>query len=286
MGERAVLSSPAVTPRVDPRAWREHRFGLLPERWSGLQDKAFWITGAGTGFGRSIAVALAAAGATTYITGRRLTKLEETREEMTALGISTERAYPVVADITDPRSVDEAVRVIVDKGGLLSGIVNNAGTFVTGLGPWPLMEQRVEDWDRQFNLNLRAQWYVTKAAMPVMARRAEIKVLFITSEAGWASTPGAGHYNVSKAGLNALGASFAAECSARYPEADVQINVINPGEARTEMNQGSTESPFIVASAALILLSHPRGGPNGRFFVWDGRHVPFCYASAWDKPLQ
>ena len=69
--------------------------------------------------------------------------------------------------------------------------------------------------------------------------------------------------------------SFAAECSAKYPKKDIQINVLDPGEAKTEMNQGSPNSPFSVVTMVLVLLSQPIGGPNGYFFHRDGRHLSF-----------
>ena len=98
------------------------------------------------------------------------------------------------------------------------------------------------------------------------AGRDRVRAVFFTSEAGWAFTPGFGPYNVSKRPRsNNLGASLAAEVAARHPGADVQVNVLNPGEARTEMNQGSSVSPYSVVSMTLALLSHPPGGPNGCF---------------------
>jgi NAD(P)-dependent dehydrogenase (short-subunit alcohol dehydrogenase family) len=111
------------------------------------------------------------------------------------------------------------------------------------------------------------------------------RVVLLTSEAGWAYTPGFGPYNVSKSALNNFGASLAAECGARCPSADVQINVLIPGEARTEMNRGSTISPYTIAPMMLALVSHPPGGPNGRFFHRDGRHLSFGYAEAFDRKL-
>ena len=110
-------------------------------------------------------------------------------------------------------------------------------------------------------------------------------MVFLTSEAGWASTPGFGAYNVTKSALNTLGASFAAECAARHPAADMQINVLVPGEARTEMNQGSTDSPYAIACMTLTLLSHPAGGPNGCFFHRDGRHLSFGHRGPYERTL-
>jgi NAD(P)-dependent dehydrogenase (short-subunit alcohol dehydrogenase family) len=118
-----------------------------------------------------------------------------------------------------------------------------------------------------------------------MAKGGAVRVLFLSSEAGWAFTPGFGPYNVSKAALNNLGASMAAECAASYPNADIQMNILVPGEARTEMNQGSSESPYAITNIALILLSHPKGGPNGKFFHKDGKHMQFTYSLPYEKSL-
>ena len=65
---------------------------------------------------------------------------------------------------------------------------------------------------------------------------------------------------------------------------DIQINVLVP-KARTEMNQGSTETPYAVVSMVLVLLSHPPGGPNGFFFNRDGRHLAFAYIQEYPQPL-
>jgi hypothetical protein len=51
-----------------------------------------------------------------------------------------------------------------------------------------------------------------------------------------------------------------------------------PGEARSEMNQTSTASPYTAVAMTLALLSHPAAGPNGRFYARDGRHLEFAYA--------
>lgn len=281
----SMIVTQGIYEHADPKEWREHRFGLPPERWRRLSGRSFWVTGAGTGFGKSLAVGLAASGATVILGGRRLEKLEEALDEMRSFDIPTNNCHAIPMDITDEESVREACGRIEKNVGSLTGLVNNAGTFVTGLGDWPLMEQEPEDWDRQFDLNVKGQWLVTRGALPLMLRGDEVKVLFITSEAGWAFTPSAGHYNVTKAALNNLGASFAAECEDRYPDVDVQINVVVPGEARSEMNQGSDTSPYTLNSIVLALLSHPDGGPNGRFFFKDGRHLTFGYAPVYEKQI-
>ena len=59
--------------------WRDHRFGLPEERWAWLQDRSAWVTGAGTGFGQALSVALMLAGCRVFLSGRRIEKLKETR---------------------------------------------------------------------------------------------------------------------------------------------------------------------------------------------------------------
>lgn len=133
--------------------------------------------------------------------------------------------------------------------------------------------------------NVTGPWLATRAALPLLAASRSARVLFTSSEAGWVFTPGFGPYNVTQAALNNLGASFAAECAARYPDRDFQVNVLVPAEARTEMNPGSSESPYAIVSMALALLSHPPGGPNGCFFHRDGRHLSFAYTKPYSRSL-
>ncbi len=270
---------------TDPLRWQKHLFGLPKERWEYLRGKNFWITGAGTGYGRCLAVALAAAGAKVFLTGRRKQKLEETIQETERLGLSSKLCNIISADITDPEQVKKACDAVICSCDTLHGLVNNAALPARGDMLKPLLEGSFEDWNRIMSTNVTAPWFLTRTIFPHMAKGGTSRVLFISSEAGWAFTPGFGPYNVSKAALNNLGACMAAECAVSYPKVDVQINVLVPGEARTEMNQGAGNSPYILAGMALALLSHPKDGPNGKFFYWDGRQSSFCYAAPYDKPI-
>jgi NAD(P)-dependent dehydrogenase (short-subunit alcohol dehydrogenase family) len=232
-----------------------------------------------------MAVALACAGAQVFLTGRRREKLEETRGEVHELGGNADRCVSVPADITREDEVEAACLTIRDNCSTLHGLVNNAAVPQHRESPWPLQENSLESWERMLRLNVTAPWLVSRAILPHMIDGGEVRIVFITSEAGWAFTPGVGQYNISKAALNNLGASLAHECAARYPQADVQINMLNPGEARTEMNQGSQRSPYAVVPMILQLLSHPAGGPDARFFHADGRHLSFTYSDAYQRPL-
>lgn len=271
--------------KIDPAHWQNQLFGLSKARWNSLKDKSFLITGAGTGYGRCLVVALAAAGAQVFLTGRRKQKLEETIQEVKKFGIPSEVCHLVPADITDPEQIKKACEIITHSCDTLYGLVNNAALPVRGDVSRPLLDGSFEDWNRIMCTNVTAPWFLTRTIFPHMAKGNMSRVLFVSSEAGWAFTPGFGPYNISKAALNNLGASMAAECFLAYPDVDVQMNVLVAGLARTEMNQGSDGNPYDIVRMALILLSHPKGGPNQKFFHSDGRYLDFTYASIYDKPL-
>ncbi len=279
----SVISS-TVDQSARPDGWQRHRFGLSEERWEALKGKSFWITGAGSGYGRCISVALGCAGAQVFLTGRRRDKLIETVNEIRTHALAPVSAHMVEADLTNLEMVEQAAEVVRSHCDTLHGLVNNAAIAPLSIDN-PLQEGTLGEWERIIRTNLTAPWMITREIYQHMKSGGQARVLFVTSEAGWAFTPGFGDYNVSKAALNSLSASFAQECALSSPGVDVQINALVPGEARTEMNQNSTESPYTVVSMALLLLSHPRNGPNGNFFHRDGRHLQFAYSQLYDKNL-
>lgn len=276
---------PGYRKQVEANNWCNHHFGLSADRWSKLSGKGFWITGAGTGYGRCIALALAAAGATIFLTGRRSVKLQETIKEGMSRGIDMSKCIPMVADITSEEQIQSVVSRISENNAPLFGLINNAALPQGGQYNAPLMSADLSEWQSLIATNITGQWLVTKYALPLIANEKCGRVVFMSSEAGWAFTPGFGIYNVTKAALNNLAASFAAECESAFTEMDLQINVIVAGEARTEMNQGSSISPFTIVPMILALLSHPAHGPNGFFFHMDGRYLEFAYSKQYQFPL-
>jgi NAD(P)-dependent dehydrogenase (short-subunit alcohol dehydrogenase family) len=284
---RKVMTATRVVESADPTKWREHLYGLTQERWESLEGKRFWITGAGTGYGRCLACALAAAGAQVFLTGRRLEKLQESIEEIESMGIPTGNCLAIPADISNPESILQACERVRNLSEALNGLVNNAAVPSRGHAgiSTPLQVEPLEFWEQMMRVNVTAPWLLTRTIFPHMRNSGHVRVLFISSEAGWASTAGVGIYNISKAAINSLAHSMAEEYAHSFPKEDIQMNVLVPGEARTEMNKGSTVSPYAVVSMALILLSYPEGGPNGRFFARDGRHLSFGYTEPYDKPL-
>jgi NAD(P)-dependent dehydrogenase (short-subunit alcohol dehydrogenase family) len=187
--------------------------------------------------------------------------------------------------VRDESAIARALQSVLARCYVLHGVVNSAAIPQRAAVRFPLADESVEFWDDVIAVNVRGGWLVTRAALPHMIRHGGARVLFLSSAAGWSFAGGFGQYNISKAALNSLAACLATEYGERYPEADIQINALDPGQARTEMNQGSEQSPFGIAHMALALLSHPKGGPNGKFFHQDGRYLSFCSAMPYERPL-
>jgi NAD(P)-dependent dehydrogenase (short-subunit alcohol dehydrogenase family) len=278
---KSVASTP-VLEKADPAMYATHRFGLSHARWESLAGKRVWVTGAGSGFGRSIATTLAAAKCRVFLTGRQKEKLTETLREMKHLGIDSSLCQILPADLRQEKDIQETAHQIGQNSGGFLGLIHCAALPIYDTkAPFQHMSQDV--WNDMMKVNVTAAWLLVKQMFQTPQKT--MRVVLLTSEAGWAFTSGFGPYNVSKAALNNLGASLAEEYAHSFPKTDVQINVLDPGEARSEMNPASSISPYASISMMLALMSHPDGGPNGRFFHRDGRHLAFAYSQPYDKSL-
>lgn len=232
-----------------------------------------------------MALCLAAAGSRVFISGRRPEMLAATIDLMMLPGDPKPDCEPIPLDLNDPSEIAKACRRVSDlclHG--LDGLINNAAQ-PEQVASRPLLSAGIPYWDERFAVNLRAPWLLSRTMAPIMAATGRIRIINMTSTAGWAGTAGFGIYNVTKAALNSLTLSLAEELAAAFEGVDVQINAVDPGQAHTEMNQGSWESPDSILPLILKLLSSPSGGPNGKFFHKDGRSLSFGFSAPYDKEL-
>jgi NAD(P)-dependent dehydrogenase (short-subunit alcohol dehydrogenase family) len=120
-------------------------------------NKIALITGAGSGVGRAVALAMAKEGYTVVITGRRASALEETVAAGKGLSGSL---FAIPADLTDPDQVAKLFAAVKDKYGRLDVLFNNAGVSAP---PGVLLEDLVpKDWQTVVNTNLSAVFYCTQ----------------------------------------------------------------------------------------------------------------------------
>ncbi len=183
------------------------------------------ITGASRGIGRAVALAYAREGAHVVLVARTVGGLEEVDDEIRALGSSATLA-PL--DLRDGEKVDGLGPTIYQRWGRLDIVVGNAGI----LGPSsPLAHISDEDWQEALDINLTANWRLIRTADPLLRRSDAGRAIFVTSNAAKSAKAYRGPYSITKAALDALVRTYAAEVATT----DVKVNLISPGPTATAM---------------------------------------------------
>jgi NAD(P)-dependent dehydrogenase (short-subunit alcohol dehydrogenase family) len=177
------------------------------------------VTGASTGIGRATALRLDASGWKVFAGVRRPEDAEGLREA------ASSRLAPVFLDVTDADQIAAAAEQIEKESeGGLAGLVNNAGVAIPG----PLETIPIEDFRRQLEVNLVAYVAVTQALLEQI-RRAEGRVVFVSSIGGRIAFPFGGPYHASKFGTEAIGDVFRQELRPW----GLKVSIVEPGSIDT-----------------------------------------------------
>ena len=191
------------------------------------QGKIAIITGAGTGVGKSAAVALAAEGWTVVLAGRRAEPLDEAVKEIQAAG-GTAEAVPT--DATDQASVQALFNGVKDRHGRLDLLFNNAGTNAPGI---PLEELSLEQWQGVVNVNLTGVFLCTQEAFKLMKDQTPRggRIINNGSISAHVPRPNSAPYTATKHAVTGLTRSTSLD-GRKYDIAVCQIDI---GNAETEM---------------------------------------------------
>lgn len=216
---------------------------------TGAAIKHALITGASSGIGRGLAVALGRRGAYVVVAARRTDRLGEVLGEIEAAG---GRGEALALDVSDGDATHEAVRA-VDARLPLDLVVANAGTG--GITPGKKL-----DWTRVkqiFETNLVGAAATIAGAVPGMVARGDGRVVAIASVAGFRGLPRFGAYSGSKAGL----ITFCESLRIDLHGTGVSVTTVCPGYVQTEMLTPGKSHPFVVSvddAVATILAAADR----------------------------
>ncbi|WP_428481704.1 SDR family NAD(P)-dependent oxidoreductase [Pyruvatibacter mobilis] len=190
-----------------------------------FDGKLVLVTGASRGIGYAVSLAFAREGAHVIAVARTEGALEELDDAIKKEGGN---ATLVPLDLTDYEGVDRLGAAIYERWGKLDVLVGNAGD----LGVLsPIGHVQPKDWHRAIDINVNANWRLLRSMDPLLRAADAGRAIFVTSGAATKTPAYWGPYAVSKAALDALVKTYAAECETT----NVRANLLSPGPTRTAM---------------------------------------------------
>jgi NAD(P)-dependent dehydrogenase (short-subunit alcohol dehydrogenase family) len=235
------------------------------------------VTGAGSGIGRAVSLALARAGAQVILLGRNVKKLEAVHAEIAQLSqenAGMAEASIVPLDLEKALAADyEAVAAAIEQRyGRLDGLLHNAALLGSLT---PIEQYDVPMFMRVMHVNVTAAFVLTQHLLPLLKKSADASVLFTSSGVGARGRAYWGAYAVSKFAVEGLTQVLAPELEST---STVRVNIIDPGKVRTAMrrsaypseDQQTLPTPESLAHAWLALLGPASRGITGQRFAAQG----------------
>jgi NAD(P)-dependent dehydrogenase (short-subunit alcohol dehydrogenase family) len=233
-----------------------------------LSDRIALVTGASRGIGAALALELAQAGAHVVAVARTVGGLEELDDKIKAAG-STATLVPL--DMKDVDGIARLALALHERYGRLDVMVGNAGILGT-LSPLGHVEPK--DFDNLFTINVTANWQLIRTMDPLLKASPAGRAVFMSSGLGWMGRAYTGVYGATKAALNALVQTYAAETATT----NVRVNAFNPGPTRTRMYASgwpgvdpATLAPPEDVAKAVLPLCLPDCAESGKIYDYRAR---------------
>jgi NAD(P)-dependent dehydrogenase (short-subunit alcohol dehydrogenase family) len=199
-----------------------------------LNDRVAIVTGGGKGIGKSIALALADAGANVVVCSRTQDDLEKIAQEIQQKG---RKALAIKADITVKEELNNLVQKTVAEFKRIDILVNNAGLSYLR----PMLDFKEEGWDRIFNTNVKAVFLLGREVAKIMKEQGGGRIINITTGGAERAGLNMGPYHASKAALKMLSMCMAVE----WAPFKINVNCVGPGLTRTEFSKPLWNNPDI-----------------------------------------
>ena len=225
-----------------------------------LKDKTAIVTGAGSGFGKGIAMRFAKEGARVGVVD---INAEAAKEVAIQIG---NFAFAMEADVSIDRDVSRMVQEALDRWGQLDILVNNAGTTHRNQ---PMTEVTEEEYERIFAVNVKSVYLGAKHIVPVMKKQGFGVILNVASTAGVRPRPGLVWYNTSKGAMMTATKAMAIELAGEK----IRVNAINPVAGETGMlhlfmgEDTPEKRAQFISSIPLGRLSLPEDMANAALFL-------------------
>lgn len=187
-----------------------------------LKDKVIIITGASSGIGAEATKYLAGEGAKLVIVARRKDRLDELKDSLPEVCIST-----IKADVTNFEEVQAVVDYAVDKYGRIDVMYNNAGVMPIN----PLIKGQRQEWQRILDVNIMGVLNGIAAVLPVMVKQKSGHIIATDSVAGHVVVPNLAVYNGSKFAVRAIMEGLRQE----QRENGFKTSIVSPGAVHTEL---------------------------------------------------
>jgi NAD(P)-dependent dehydrogenase (short-subunit alcohol dehydrogenase family) len=240
----------------------------LPEAWvpagNVLDGRVILVTGAYGGLGGAVARAVARAGATVVITGKRKRQLEQLYDAMVKEGLSEPVIHPLDMESATPRDYEALAEGLQRDLGRLDGIVHAAASFA---GLMPISMHKPDAWLRALHVNVSAPFALTQACLPLLTSAPDSAAVFVLDNPELVQRAHWGAYGVSKAALE----RFVSILHEEHDTGAFRVHAVLPAPMRTTLRRAAyfgedtTQQPLpdATAEAVVYLLSDQAAAARG-----------------------
>lgn len=225
-------------------------------------SKTVLVTGASRGIGRAVAVAFAQSGYNVAVNyNKSQEKAMALKSELTNSGTAAEKILLVQANLEETAEIEKMVGQTVEHFGSIDVLVNNAAVWFGNL----VTDITETDWDKIFNVNVKAVFTACKLVLPQMINRKNGRIINISSMWGQVGSSCETAYSATKGAVDAFTKALALETG----PSGITVNAVSPGFIDTDMNSclGREETEAIINETPLCRIGKPKDVADAVLFL-------------------